>query len=241
MSSPLKKIGYTFAGAFVVTSFFAGVVHYIHSSLQAMFIAETMTLGEELSKFQARIDALERAFDRLQTSIRQHRPAGYDRSDRDTNLNVRLERLEQQLVAMEELGPKVVDEPPSGQTLERWPKDKIFGPEHFTSASSLADVFSIDKSTSRWGEETVPRVKEAYLSEPWFNQYGGDIKTECRQSTCKVEWVVPKLEPDDQPFGLAELELMAAATRNADQVGRVETGRRIEDGQTIISVYLQRR
>ncbi len=176
-------------------------------------------------------------------AIHPRAPEFYARVGRNPDLQARLDRLEQQLAEMGGADSDAggVSEPPDHQTLLDALHDQLLGPNRPPTPPKLADIFSEDRGSSQWGEANIARVRDEYAQEPWIQQYGGEFTTQCRQTSCKVEWVVPTVEADDHAFALAEYELMAAATRNTDQIGRVQTERRTEDGRTVISVYLERR
>ncbi|MCG6860166.1 MAG: hypothetical protein LJE70_02595 [Chromatiaceae bacterium] len=104
---------------------------------------------------------------------------------------------------------------------------------------TLKDAFASDAGQSEWGALTASRVTEEFYSEPYFAQFGGNMVTECRSSTCKVEWVVPTEAASDTAFAMAKMELMAVAARDNQQISQLHTESRTENDQIVVSVYLK--
>jgi hypothetical protein len=104
---------------------------------------------------------------------------------------------------------------------------------------TLKNTFASDAGQSEWGALTASRVTEEFYSEPYFAQFGGNMVTECRSSTCKVEWVVPTEAASDTAFAMAKMELMAVAARDNQQISQLHTESRTENDQIVVSVYLK--
>jgi hypothetical protein len=105
---------------------------------------------------------------------------------------------------------------------------------------TVADIFSRDAGNSHWGAEFASRIMGQYQNEPYFHRFGGKFEGRCKSRSCQFRWIVPYINLDDPEFTLAEMELMAIATRGDPEVNQVHTDRQTEEGQTVIYVYVKK-
>lgn len=105
---------------------------------------------------------------------------------------------------------------------------------------ALAAAFATESGSSAWGRGTADQITRAYEAEPFFAQFDGALKTDCRIATCRVTWTAPVVDPNDPELTMAKYELMALAAQKEPPVRRMQGVRRTEKGRTVIELYLAR-
>lgn len=110
---------------------------------------------------------------------------------------------------------------------------------------TLADSHANEAGQSQWGATATDRMNQAFTEEPFFLENGGQLETDCRDTSCKVEWLLPDLgalsEPDHEHLvAMGEYELLTLAARNAENVGRLQTVFSLDGDSPRISVYFKR-
>ena len=116
-------------------------------------------------------------------------------------------------------------------------------PDELDLGPTLHEAFQQDWKRSAWGQSTARAIGQGFENSSFFSQYDGEAKTDCRRSTCLVEWVLPDLSgmsPTEQEEMLAMLdyELLALVVRGAGQVGELNTmWNATEDGTSIAVIF----
>jgi hypothetical protein len=92
----------------------------------------------------------------------------------------------------------------------------------------LSLEFEREWGQSNWGRAAADAIEAAVPEHPFFSRYGGELATDCREQTCRVEWIPPLLsdlpEQDrEQLLSMARYEMLALAARNASEVGEMTT------------------
>lgn len=104
----------------------------------------------------------------------------------------------------------------------------------------LAEAFEADTGASDWSKAMAADIARAYETEPFFERFNGVLLTDCKKATCLVAWTLPVVDPSDPELAMAEYELMALSAQKEHSVRRMQSQRRIENGRTIIELYVSR-
>ena len=112
--------------------------------------------------------------------------------------------------------------------------------------SAIVTTHQEEIGHSRWGEASSEKILQAFADTPYFADYGGDLAADCRQTTCRLEWTMPR--PDGLPraesekmLALAKYELFALASENSEQVAQLVTEWVWENGQPKAILYFQKK
>lgn len=110
----------------------------------------------------------------------------------------------------------------------------------------LADTHSREGGMSEWGTAAADQIAGAFGSGSYFQQYGGQLDTDCRQTQCILEWTIPGMQDFSEHerrgvIGQAHLELMALAAQNAEDVGRVQPIPPRNGDSNTLAIYFQKR
>lgn len=110
---------------------------------------------------------------------------------------------------------------------------------------TLADSHANEEAQSQWGVTATDRLNLAFTEEPFFAENGGRLETDCRETSCKIEWFLPDLFAQSGPdyaqlVSMGEYELLTLAGRNAEDVGQLQSVFSLNGDSPRISVYFRR-
>ncbi len=106
-------------------------------------------------------------------------------------------------------------------------------------------AYQAERGQSEWGASAQESIQAQYGTNGFFANYGGSLATSCKQRTCRVEWALPELDtlsPEELPEvrGMAEIQLMALAAKNASQTGPMSVEWSGGENQPKLTVFLER-
>lgn len=113
------------------------------------------------------------------------------------------------------------------ETMPDVPVDALEGP-FVDWIDPLADEYAREWSQSDWGQSAAEAIEQAIPTHPFFERYGGNFVTDCKETTCRVEWLLPstdELTERDRAelLSTARYEMLALAATNATDVGQMTT------------------
>jgi hypothetical protein len=209
----------------------------------------TERFTEQLRQVQARIGRIDAALAGITASTQETAGAKETQAHSTTDqalaaMQQRLDMVEAQLSALSLSQPPLEPEetpPPGGP-------EPIAGPEGSPEAAPPHGVtvdYQKDSGESAWGKAAAQRIQDGYQTDPYFAHFGGSLTTTCKQQTCRIEWSLPDLdtlssEDKQEVLATAGYQLMALATRNAAQVGRISTQWTGSDNDPALAVVFQR-
>ena len=217
------------------------------SSLQEQLAAEVRDMGGRLANIEG---ALVRAKD-LSRDRQSGRAVAANPADQAEKF---MKEAEQRLDAMELriAGLQLPSTAPAGD--EMTPPFSIPNlsdlvgrqePQQPQQPHGVSAAYQAERGQSEWGASSQESIEAQYGTNGFFAKYGGSLATSCKQRTCRVEWVLPQLDtlsPDELPevHGMAEIELMALAAKNAPQAGPISVEWSGGENQPKVAVFLQR-
>ena len=220
------------------------------SSLQEQLAAEVRDMGGRLANIEG---ALVRAKD-LSRNRQSGRAVSANPADQAEQF---LKEAEQRLDAMELriAGLQLPSTAPAGD--EMAPPFSIPNlsdlvgsqepqqPRQPRQPHGVSAAYQAERGQSEWGASSQESIEAQYGTNGFFAKYGGSLEASCKQRTCRVEWVLPQLDtlsPDELPevHGMAEIELLALAAKNAPQAGPISVEWSGEENQPKVAVFLQR-
>jgi hypothetical protein len=197
-------------------------------------------LDGSIEQTQRQVEAVRAKIAAKTTAHAQVEPTAPDvYADRHSDLLNRLIALEHQVMHLTGRESRENEEQDNEiQSISERPEEILQEVLNSPPPPTVADIFSRDAGNSHWGAEFASRILAQYHSEPYFHRFGGKFEGRCKSRSCQFRWIVPYINLDDPDFTLAEMELMAIATRGDTEVNQVHTERQTKEGQTVISVYV---
>lgn len=109
----------------------------------------------------------------------------------------------------------------------------------------LADAYDHEWSQSDWGKSAADAIDAAIPKHPFFSRYGGDFVTDCKTTTCRVEWWLPNTDQmsageREELLSMARYEMLALAAANASEVGQLSTEWALEGSSPRIATIFKR-
>ena len=104
--------------------------------------------------------------------------------------------------------------------------------------------FAEEWGQSDWGAAATDAVETAAVDHPFFGDIGGAVVSDCRQTTCQVEWLAPAFEEvgedeRDRLLGQARYEMLALAARSVDDLGPMAVNWRGGDNGPVLTVTFE--
>jgi hypothetical protein len=199
-------------------------------------------LADLVATLQQRVDRIEGLIrdtdqaNRAEPSI-QRRSA----NQMDPELDRRLTAIEDTLVGLLDAdwdgldtGPRLIDSEPEGGGYQA---DTL-------PVAGVLTTHASESGVSPWAEQTAFAVENQYASAPFFGRFGGDLSTDCRQTTCKLEWSMPPAEslaPEDADMirSFAHYELAALAAAEGRPLGQFDIEWDTSGATPSVAVYLR--
>lgn len=102
-----------------------------------------------------------------------------------------------------------------------------------------------ERGVSPWGEQIAVAVENQYAADPFFASFGGELSTDCRQTTCKLTWTMPppeNLDPAELDImqSTAHYELASLAAEDGRGIGEIRFDADMSGPAPYVSVYLNR-
>jgi hypothetical protein len=111
----------------------------------------------------------------------------------------------------------------------------------------LVSEYEREWGQSGWGRSAADAIEQAIPDHPFFGRYDGSFVTDCKEKTCRVEWLFPRLEElsaedRDELLSMARYEMLALAAANATDVGQLTTDWTMENEfpTSIITTFRKR-
>jgi len=109
----------------------------------------------------------------------------------------------------------------------------------------VADAYDHEWNQSDWGKAAADAIDAAVPKHPFFSRYGGDFVTDCRMTTCRVEWFLPNMDQlsagdREELLSMARYEMLALAAANASDVGQLSTEWALEGSAPRIETTFKR-
>jgi len=109
----------------------------------------------------------------------------------------------------------------------------------------VADAYDHEWNQSDWGKAAADAIDAAIPKHPFFSRYGGDFVTDCKMTTCRIEWLLPNTDQlSDRERGellaMARYEMLALAAANASDVGQLSTEWALEGSAPRIATIFKR-
>jgi len=109
----------------------------------------------------------------------------------------------------------------------------------------LADAYDHEWSQSDWGKSAADAIDAAIPKHPFFSRYGGDFVTDCKMTTCRIEWWLPNTSQlsageREELLSMARYEMLALAAGNASEVGQLSTEWALEGPAPRIATIFKR-
>ena len=110
----------------------------------------------------------------------------------------------------------------------------------------IISEFENEIGQSDWGEAMEESITWAHANADFFNEHGGFIDLECRQSRCSIGWTLP----DDSSYTQDELdrlltigryELMAVAAAGNSTIGQMQWRSQNDNSTEHIELYFTRK
>ena len=111
---------------------------------------------------------------------------------------------------------------------------------------TVASRFEADGEKTAWSEETQQAIDHGFDTASFHAIQGGDLTADCKQSICKLEWLMPDpsglpSEDLDTMLSMARLELVGLASRKANLTGRIDAEISLDSGPPRLAVYIERK
>ena len=195
-----------------------------------------------LTELENRVGGIARSLQAIEDS-RQREPNGLvsQQTDQLNELLLRVEELEHAILHLAD----VQDDPlRSEPDLVPPRKTRDLLPPHHRQ-NYLATTFASEEGSSEWGHEIVAETEARFLTDPFFNELGGDLEADCRRTACKLIWRMPApelLAPEqrDLMFLTAKYELAALTALGEQGVGQFEAQWHTSGAEPYVAVYVSK-
>ncbi|MFN2201994.1 MAG: hypothetical protein ACK2UO_12355 [Caldilineaceae bacterium] len=109
----------------------------------------------------------------------------------------------------------------------------------------VADAYDHEWNQSDWGKAAADAIDAAIPKHPFFSRYGGDFVTDCKMTTCRVEWFLPNTDQlsageREELLAMARYEMLGLAAANASDVGQLSTEWALEGSSPRIETTFKR-
>jgi len=208
---------------------------------------QSLSTGAQLSHISGLVDQQARQLTRLETLV--------FRASADTK------KLRQELhvASTEDTANKGKGMFDSAQHNTSLVTDLDFGPEQQDPNSPAANAtrdtvrdnpvvttYYNEWGQSEWGRTASEALDQSVPNHPFFEEVGGDFVTDCKQTTCRLEWFAPQLAdvPSQEKldiFAAARYEMLSLAAQSIGGENQLVTEwQRRDDGVISMSTTVQR-
>ncbi len=210
------------------------------------------TVLRQLATTNKRLDRLEKSLDELsqrrdlESALLVGTKGRTDGNNGDTAASIeeRLRTIEEELIALWGLSGEGSKRHAAGGGKSE--NSDLFDTSASTESSSVSKRFDQKGQTTSWSSKAESAIAGAFNTTSFFAVQGGDLKTECRGSICKMEWFIPpsaqtSTEDFDTLLSIARLELVGLAAQSANLVGQTDSDLDLESERPSLAVFVERK
>lgn len=202
------------------------------------------------AQMSATLSSLVRRLDEIEASIHHFRSE--NRSERSTEARSSMSpntHLDRRITAIENALSEVLNREVAHQDPEPSEMEHGLDPTYVNPVPIRVETMPIthagETGVSPWGEQVAVGIESQYSSDPFFGRFGGELSTDCRQTTCKLTWFMPPAEnmaPGELDLvqSMAHYELATLAAAEGRGIGQFEVEWDTTGATPHVAVYLSR-